>query len=195
MDWFSPFAGGLLGVLLFGCFVQVITILSLIRFGLGLRGVDMGIVSFLLALVLSLLMVEGKFGISGSLDKTIAGTPLEFSPALEPKVKPFLLAATDPEIARRLRFAQTSSGSSANEPSLAELEAGFILSQLKRALNVGLILLIPLIVIDVLVAVALAAVGIQTLSTAVVAIPLKILLFVMIDGWNLIVNKLLTGFL
>jgi flagellar biosynthetic protein FliP len=201
MDLFGPISGGLLGVLLFGCFVQVITILSLLRYGLGLGGFDFGVVSFILSLVLSLLMVEAKFGLSATLEKTIEGTPIGFSQILDSKVRPFLIESSDPQIVQRVSLLSTSLrvGSTAspdvNNTSLAQLEASFLLSQLKRALTVGLILLIPLIIIDLMVAFTLTVVGIQSVSATVISIPLKLLLFVTIDGWGLIVNKLLAGFI
>lgn len=201
MDLFAAFSGSLLGILLFGCFVQVITILSLIRYGLGLTGFDVGLVSFVLALVLSLLMIESKFGLNSSLEKTVSGSPIVFSEVIESKVKPFLIEASDPLISQRVSQLANSIASSNKQnsesttTSLAQLEATFLLSQLKRALTIGLILLMPLLVIDIMVAITLTVVGVQTIPAAVVAIPLKLLLFVIIDGWSLIVNKLLIGFI
>lgn len=189
--------------MLFGCFVQVITILSLLRYGLGLNGFDMGIVSFLLSLVLSIFMVEARFGLSATLENTVAGRAIAFEQILESEVRPFLIEASDPAIARRVALLAssisnkkpTAAGAPAVEQSsLAQLQASYILSQLKRALTVGLILLIPLLLIDLMVAVTVTLVGIQSLPAAVLSIPLKLLLFLIIDGWGLIVNKLLVGF-
>lgn len=198
MDFFGPFSGSILGVLLFGCFVQVITILSLLRYGLGLKGFDMGIVSFILALVLSLLMIEARFGVTNSLEKTVEAKPIEFAEVIDSKIRPFLIAGSDPAISQRVALLVTSvagADTAKNSNSLVQLETSFLLSQLKRALTIGLILLIPLLVIDLMVAVTLTLVGVQSMPAAVVAIPLKLLLFVMMDGWSLIVNKLLIGFI
>ena len=157
----------------------------------------MGIVSFILALVLSLLMVETKFGLSGSLEKTVQGAPIGFSQVLDSKIRPFLIANSDAVISQRVATIAKAAVPKSDDisSSLAELEASFLLSQLKRALTIGLILLIPLLVIDLMVAVTLTLVGIQSIPAAMVAIPLKLLLFVIIDGWGLIVNKLLVGFI
>jgi flagellar biosynthetic protein FliP len=202
MDWFGPLSGGLLGILIFGCFVQVITLLSLLRYGLGLNGFDFGIVNFLLAFVLSCLMVEAKFGITSTLERTVEGSGVQFSQVLDSKVKPFMESATEPQIAQRLRSLSasiegsslTASPQAQERRSLAETGAGFILTQLKRSLTLGLMLLVPLVLIDFMVGVVITMVGIPSLSSAVVSIPLKLLLFVVIDGWTLVINKLLLGF-
>lgn len=206
MDWFGPTTGGLLGVLLFGCFIQVLTILSLLRYGLGLGGFDFGVVSFILALVLSCLMVEAKFGLTATLENTVEGKPISFSSEVDTKVRPFLIAASDPIIAQRVssltgklasspNTAVSPDNSSAVSTSLAQLETTFLLSQLKRSLAIGLMLLIPLLVIDLMVAFSLTLVGVQSISAVVISVPLKLLLFVSIDGWGLIVDKLLAGFI
>lgn len=67
----------------------------------------------------------------------------------------------------------------------------FLISELKRALLIGCAVLIPFVVVDLLVAHLLTLLGVTTLSVAVVSLPLKLLLFLAVDGWTLLVTKLL----
>ena len=71
----------------------------------------------------------------------------------------------------------------------------FILSELKTAFQIGFILYIPFVVIDLIVSNVLLSLGMFMLSPAMVSTPFKLLLFVLTDGWNLIVKGLLTSYI
>jgi flagellar biosynthesis protein FliP len=71
------------------------------------------------------------------------------------------------------------------------LTRAFLISELKSALSIGVMLLVPFVVTDILVAHFLTLVGISSLSAAVVSLPLKLLLFLAVDGWTLLAKKLL----
>jgi flagellar biosynthetic protein FliP len=71
--------------------------------------------------------------------------------------------------------------------------AAFVLSELKTAFTIGCMLFIPFLVIDLVVSSVLMAMGMMMLSPLVISLPLKILLFVLVDGWSLTVNTLVTG--
>ena len=70
----------------------------------------------------------------------------------------------------------------------------FIISELKTAFQVGFIIYIPFLVIDMIVASTLMAMGMMMLPPVIISLPFKILLFVLVDGWNLIVKSLVLGF-
>ncbi|MFH5249613.1 flagellar type III secretion system pore protein FliP [Burkholderia semiarida] len=78
------------------------------------------------------------------------------------------------------------------QPFLVKLSA-FVLSELKTAFQIGAMLFIPFLVIDIIVASVLMAMGMMMLSPLVISLPLKLLLFVLVDGWSLTVNTLLTS--
>lgn len=71
--------------------------------------------------------------------------------------------------------------------------ASFVLSELKTAFQIGCMLFIPFLVIDIVVASVLMAMGMMMLSPLVISLPLKLLLFVLVDGWSLTVNTLVTS--
>lgn len=74
------------------------------------------------------------------------------------------------------------------------LVVSFILSELKTAFQMGFVLFIPFLIIDITVASLLMSMGMMMLPPIMISLPFKILLFILVDGWNLIVNSLLTSF-
>ena len=70
----------------------------------------------------------------------------------------------------------------------------FVLSELRAAFSIGILFLIPFFVIDILVACILAVLDVRNLKVMVVSVPLKLLFFVSIDGWTLVAEKLLKGY-
>lgn len=70
----------------------------------------------------------------------------------------------------------------------------FIISELKTAFQMGFIIFIPFLIIDLIVSSTLMSMGMLMLPPIIISLPFKILLFVMVDGWNLIVNSMLVGF-
>ena len=78
------------------------------------------------------------------------------------------------------------------QPFVVKL-AAFVLSELKTAFQIGCMLFIPFLVIDIVVASLLMSMGMMMLSPLVISLPLKLLLFVLVDGWSLTVNTLVTS--
>ena len=77
---------------------------------------------------------------------------------------------------------------------LSVVAPAFIASELRRAFVMAIVLLLPFLVIDLVVGLALAALGVTSMSPQAVALPLKLLLFVAVDGWRLLVETLLRGY-
>ena len=70
----------------------------------------------------------------------------------------------------------------------------FIISELKTAFQIGFVIYIPFLVIDMVVSSTLMSMGMMMLPPVIISLPFKILLFVLVDGWNLIVKSLVLGF-
>ena len=70
----------------------------------------------------------------------------------------------------------------------------FIISELKTAFMMGFILYVPFLVVDMVVASTLMSMGMMMLPPIMISMPFKILLFVMVDGWNLVVRSIITGY-
>ncbi|WP_026893838.1 flagellar type III secretion system pore protein FliP [Clostridiisalibacter paucivorans] len=74
------------------------------------------------------------------------------------------------------------------------LVPAFMISELKTAFQMGFVLFIPFLVIDMVVASTLMSMGMMMLPPVMISLPFKILLFIMVDGWNLIIKSIITGF-
>ncbi len=96
------------------------------------------------------------------------------------------------DLARRAR---ANRGGTVSEDDFAVLAPAFIVSELRRAFTIGFLLFLPLLVVDLLVANVLLALGLSQLSPTTVALPFKLLLFVAVDGWGLIARGLVAGYL
>ena len=81
-----------------------------------------------------------------------------------------------------------------NDVSMATLIPAFVLSELKSAFIIGFVVFIPFLVIDLIVSSSLMSMGMMMLPPVLVSLPFKILLFVLVDGWGLVVKSLLTSY-
>ncbi len=96
-------------------------------------------------------------------------------------------------MAKRLRKPEDRSG--VGPEDFLVLIPSFVISELKEAFQIGFIIFVPFLVIDMVVANILMALGMQMLSPTTISLPFKLLLFVMIDGWYLITKGLITGYI
>jgi flagellar biosynthesis protein FliP len=107
----------------------------------------------------------------------------------------FMLSQTrDNDIAVFLDMSQTPEVQSADDIPLVVLMSAFVTSELRTAFQIGFALFLPFIVIDIVVASVLMSMGMFMLPPPMIALPFKILLFVLVDGWTLIVQGLVSSF-
>ena len=109
-------------------------------------------------------------------------------------IKEFMLKQTRP---KDMELFVNMSGESFNNSSELPLNViipAFVISELKTAFQIGFLLFIPFIMIDLIVAVVLMSMGMMMMPPVTISMPLKILLFVLVDGWNLIMQSLLESF-
>ncbi len=96
-------------------------------------------------------------------------------------------------LAKRLRKAEDRSG--VGPEDMMVLIPSFVISELKESFQIGFIIFVPFLVIDLIISNILMALGMQMLSPTTISLPFKLLLFVMIDGWYLLTKGLITGYL
>ena len=110
-------------------------------------------------------------------------------------LRAFMLAETrDSDLASFMDMAGTPAVSSADEIPLVVVMSAFVTSELRTAFQIGFALFLPFIIIDVVVASVLMSMGMFMLPPAMIALPFKLLLFVLVDGWTLIVQGLVASF-
>lgn len=110
-------------------------------------------------------------------------------------LKEFMLAhAKDSDLELFLRMSNQEVPEQRIDTPLAVVVPSFVLSELKTAFQIGFILYVPFLVIDMVVASILMSMGMMMLPPVMISLPFKILLFVLVDGWNLVVRSLLVSF-
>ncbi|NWK98927.1 flagellar biosynthetic protein FliP [Sphingobium lactosutens] len=179
-------------------FTRIVVALSLLRSGLGVQGVPPNPVVISLALFLSFFVMGPTFDAAWkqAMVPYNEGRITE-TQALEQGSKPFhsfmLKHVRDEDIGL---FVQLSGKPAPNRAELpmTTLMPAFMISELRRAFEIGFLLLLPFLVIDLAVAAVLMAMGMMMLPPATISLPMKIIFFVLVDGWALIAGSLVKSF-
>jgi flagellar biosynthesis protein FliP len=101
----------------------------------------------------------------------------------------------DPDdLALFVRLAKVPRPASAAETPIQVLTPAFMISELKRAFEIGFLLFVPFLVIDLVVASVLMSMGMMMLPPVVVSLPFKLIFFVLVDGWRLVAGSLVESF-
>ncbi|MBS0348478.1 MAG: flagellar type III secretion system pore protein FliP [Proteobacteria bacterium] len=185
-------------VLMMTSFTRFVIVLSLLRQALGLQqGLPNRIITGV-ALILTLLVMRpvGETIWEKALqpyDQEKIGLQEALSIAEQPLSR-FMLAQTSKSaLAQVSRLAGEKAVDQPEQHAFTVKLAAFVLSELKTAFQIGCMLFIPFLVIDLVVSSVLMAMGMMMLSPLVISLPLKLLLFVLVDGWTLTVETLVTS--
>ena len=182
-------------VMMMTCFTRFVIVLSLLRQALGLQqGLPTRIITGI-ALILTILVMRPvgeqvwtQAFLPYDQDKIGLETALRIA---EQPVSRFMLAQTSKaSLAQVARLAGESTAQPPQQHSFPVKLAAFVLSELKTAFQIGAMLFIPFLIIDLVVSSVLMAMGMMMLSPLVISLPFKLLLFVLVDGWTLTVNTL-----
>ena len=180
-------------------FTKVLVVLGLTRNALGLQQIPPNQVLAGLALFLSLFIMApvlsqvNETGIQPYIngDKN-AGAAYESG--VQP-LKDFMLDNTDDgELELLTNVADREMPENPDQVSMATLVPAFILTELKQAFIIGFIIFVPFLVIDIVVSGALMALGMMMMPPVMVSLPFKLLLFVMVDGWALVIKSLVASY-
>jgi flagellar biosynthetic protein FliP len=180
-------------------FTRIIIVLSLLRHALGTQSSPPNQVIVGLALFLTL------FVMSPVLDKIYTDAYLPYSEnrmsmgeALDKGAAPlraFMLRQTrEPDIALFARISGSGEIKDAAAIPFKVLVPAYVTSELKTAFQIGFMVFIPFLIIDMVVASVLMSMGMMMLSPVMISLPFKIMLFVLVDGWNLLIGSLVQSF-
>jgi flagellar biosynthetic protein FliP len=186
-------------MLLMTSFTRIIIVLSLLRSALGTPSSPPNQVMVGLALFLTF------FVMSPVLDKIYTDAYLPFS---ENKLtmaqafdtgsvplKAFMLRQTrEKDLALFVQISNSEPLQSADQVPLKILVPAYVISELKTAFQIGFVIFIPFLIIDMVVASILMSMGMMMVSPAMISLPFKIMLFVLADGWNLLIGSLVHSF-
>lgn len=186
-------------LLMMTSFTKIFVVLALTRNALGLTGVPPNQVIAGLALFLSLFIMSPVIG-----DVNDAGVQpyltgaLTFGDAVDAGSAPlreFMLAHTrEADLALVTRAADLPNPASPEAVPMTTLIPSFMLSELRAAFIIGFVVFVPFLVIDLVVSASLMSMGMMMLPPVMVSLPFKLLLFVLVDGWGLIVTSLVGSY-
>jgi flagellar biosynthetic protein FliP len=180
-------------------FTKILVVLGLTRNALGLQQVPPNQVLAGLALFLSLFVmgpVLGQVNDAGVQpylhgDKNVSQA---YTDGVKP-LKTFMLTNTDDsELELLTNVAHRELPKNHDDVSMATLVPAFVLTELKQAFIIGFIIFVPFLVIDIVVSGALMALGMMMMPPVMVSLPFKLLLFVMVDGWALVIKSLISSY-
>jgi flagellar biosynthetic protein FliP len=186
-------------LLMMTSFTRIIIVLSLLRQALGTQTAPPNQVLVGLALFLTL------FVMGPTLDKVyseayqpLSENKITMSQALEKGVQPFkafmMKQTRQSDLALYLRLSNTPAVQGPDEVPLRVLVPAFITSELKTAFQISFAIFIPFLIIDMVVASVLMSMGMMMMSPATVSLPFKLMLFVLVDGWQLLIGSLAQSF-
>ncbi len=186
-------------ILLTTSFTKMVVVLSLTRNALGLQGVPPNQVLAGIALFLSLFVMAPVLGgVNDAGVQPYLDGSLTFTQAVDAGQQPlreFMLAHTrEADIALLTRAADRPNPTTPDDVPFTVLAPAFLLSELRAAFIMGFVIFVPFLVIDLVVSAALMAMGMMMLPPIMVSLPFKLLLFVLVDGWGLVVTALVGSY-
>jgi flagellar biosynthetic protein FliP len=186
-------------LLMMTSFTKIFVVLAMTRNALALPSIPPNQVLAGLALFLSLfIMAPVLTDINVAAVQPYLDGQLTFTDALNLGSEPlrqFMLAHTrEEDLALMTRAADQENPDSAADVTLLTLIPAFMISELRAAFIIGFVIFVPFLVIDLVVAAALMSMGMMMLPPVMISLPFKILLFVLVDGWGLIITSLISSY-
>jgi flagellar biosynthesis protein FliP len=180
-------------------FTRIIIVFSILRQALGLQQSPSNQILIGLAIFLTIFIMQPVFNkVNEQALQPYINQQINAQEALEKTTKPFhefMLSQTrESDIALFVGVAKHPPIQTPEETPFNILVPAFIISELKTAFQIGFIIFIPFLVIDIVVSSVLMAMGMMMLSPLIISLPFKIMLFVLVDGWAMIVGTLAASF-
>lgn len=181
------------------CFPFIVTVLSILRQAIGLQQAPPNMLMVSLALFLTWFVMEPVIQQSwtegveplnnGQMDLATA------VPAMAEPFRQFMAARVDPDTFAALRDLRPGVTAPPATAPFSLLTPAFVLSEIARAFQIGFLIFLPFLIIDLVVAAVLMAMGMMMVPPAIVSLPFKLAFFVVADGWTLLSSALVRGYL
>ena len=180
-------------------FTRIVIVLSLLRQALGVQQVPPNQVLIGLALLLTIFIMRPVGErlhtqvVQPYLEQGLT-TPAALQQAVEP-LRDFMLRQTrEKDLALFIQVAHASRPSTPADVPLTALLPAFVISELRTAFQIGFLLYLPFLILDLVISSLLISMGMMMLPQTLVSLPFKLMLFVLVDGWNLIIGSLVRSF-
>lgn len=180
-------------------FTRIIIVLSILRHALGLQQTPPNAVLISLALFLTAFNMMPVFKeINDTSFQPLMANKMPLEAAFERGLKPLhnfmSKQVREKDLALMIELSKQPRPDSLDAVSMWTLVPAFMLSELYAAFQIGFMIFLPFLLIDLVVSAILMSMGMLMVSPMTISLPLKILMFVLVDGWVLIVNALMTSF-
>ena len=180
-------------------FTRIIIVLSILRQAIGLQNAPSNQILLGLSLFLTIFIMQPVFErVNTDALQPYLNEKMTSMQALESASVPFhdfmLKQTRESDIALFMRISNTPAVATPQEVPFFVLAPAFLTSELKTAFQIGFVLFIPFLIIDLVVASVLMAMGMMMLSPVIISLPFKIMLFVLVDGWALTIGSLVSSF-
>jgi len=180
-------------------FTRIVVVLSFLRSALGLQQTPPNPILISLAMFLTLFIMTPTFeeiyqeGIEPLMNEQITEMDA-FEKSIGPVRKFMLKHVREKDLDLFMNMAKIGQIDSVEETPMRALIPAFMISELRRAFEIGFLLFIPFLVIDMLVASVLMSMGMMMVPPVMISLPFKLIFFVLVDGWHLIAGSLVQGF-
>lgn len=186
-------------LLMMTSFTRIVIVLSLLRQALGTMQSPPNQVIVGLSLFLTLFIMAPTFDkIYATAYQPFSEQKISFNEALEKgsiPLKDFMLKQTrQKDLAFFIEVSGAKAPNGPEDVSLRVLVPAFVTSELKTAFQIGFMVIIPFLIIDLVIASILMAMGMMMVSPVIISLPFKIMLFVLVDGWTLLMGSLVQSF-
>jgi flagellar biosynthesis protein FliP len=180
-------------------FTRIVIVLSILRQAIGLQTAPSNQIVLGLALFLTIFIMQPVLQrVNEEALQPYLAEQVTSMEALQRASRPFhdfmLKQTRESDIALFMRISNTPNVAAPEEVPFFVLTPAFMTSELKTAFQIGFVLFIPFLIIDLVVASVLMAMGMMMLSPVIISLPFKIMLFVLVDGWALIIGSLASSF-
>ena len=186
-------------LLMITSFTRLIIVFSLLRQAMGLQTTPPNQIIISLSLILTIFIMEPYAkkswddAIKPYMDETI-GYEVAFEQGVKP-FKEFMIKNTrEKDLALFYRIKNEENPKNIDDVPLTLLMPAFVVSELKTAFEIGFLIFLPFLVIDIIVASILMSLGMMMLPPVMISLPIKIIFFIVIDGWALIIGNLAQSF-
>ncbi len=180
-------------------FTRIVVVLSFLRSAMGVQQTPPNAVLVSLALFLTAFVMEPTLetsyreGVLPLMEETITEEEA-FSRTLAP-IRAFMLRhVREQDLRLFMDLAQNSQAATPEETPLRSLIPAFMISELRRAFEIGFLLFLPFVVIDMVVASILMSMGMMMLPPVMISLPFKLIFFVLVDGWYLVAGSLVQSY-
>jgi flagellar biosynthetic protein FliP len=186
-------------LILMTSFTRIIIVFSFLRQGLGVQSVPpnqllVGLALFLTFFIMGPVFTEMNTKAIQPYMKNTISQEVALTEALAP-LRKFMLKQTRPaDLSLFVQLAKIEKPKTLAEVPTMVLVPAFVISELKTAFQIGFIIFLPFLIIDMVAASILMAMGMMMLPPVVVSLPFKIMLFVLVDGWALLVGSIVKSF-